>query len=177
MFGNFNFSSPNMNYFFFSIFRNVYEPLILKNLTRDDFAPFAYSSQPIIIKNAVSHWPAIKLLNFTYLKNLYENIPGALDEECQFLHFRSEFMSLRDVFQKISNNNENLKFPNHDYNDDNDNGKQKPWYVGWSNCHPVVLDELRKLYPRPHFLPEDAEMPNTDYIFLGYEQGAIMHVR
>lgn len=52
-----------------------------------------------------------------------------------------------------------------------------PWYVGWSNCHPVVLAELRKLYPRPHFLPDDAEMPNTDFVFLGYEQGAIMHVR
>lgn len=45
-----------------------------------------------------------------------------------------------------------------------------------SNCHPEVLEKLRKLYPKPHFLPEDSEMPNTDFVFLGYEQGAIMHV-
>lgn len=52
----------------------------------------------------------------------------------------------------------------------------KPWYVGFSNCQTDILFELRKLYPVPHFLPSDAEFPNTDYIFLGYDQGAIMHV-
>lgn len=52
----------------------------------------------------------------------------------------------------------------------------KPWYVGFSNCQIEILQELRKLYPIPHFLPADAEVPNTDYIFLGYDQGAIMHV-
>lgn len=56
------------------------------------------------------------------------------------------------------------------YNGSNDN------FFCRSNCHPIVLSELRKLYPKPHFLPDDAEMPNTDFIFLGYEQGAIMHV-
>lgn len=53
---------------------------------------------------------------------------------------------------------------------------QEPWYIGWSNCHPGVLQELRKLYEKPHFLPVDAEMPNTDFVFLGWEQGAVMHV-
>ena len=51
------------------------------------------------------------------------------------------------------------------------------WYVGFSNCQPAILRELRKLYPIPHFLPEYVELPNSDYIFLGYEQGATMHVR
>lgn len=137
--------------------------MILKNLTREEFAPFAYSSQPIIIKNAVAHWPASKILNFAFLKNLYERIPGALDEDCQFLQFRSDFKTLKDVFRMSS---ERASFTD----------GYPPWYVGWSNCHPIVLEELRKLYPRPHFLPTDAEMPNTDYIFLGYEQGAFMHV-
>ncbi|GBP03245.1 39S ribosomal protein L18, mitochondrial [Eumeta japonica] len=50
------------------------------------------------------------------------------------------------------------------------------WYVGWSNCHPGVLNDLRKLYGRPHFLPEDAELSNTDYVFLGYELGSYMHI-
>lgn len=50
------------------------------------------------------------------------------------------------------------------------------WYVGFSNCQEVILDQLRQLYPRPHFLPKDAEIPHTDYIFLGFDQGAVMHV-
>lgn len=51
-----------------------------------------------------------------------------------------------------------------------------PWYVGFSNCQTAVLHELRRLYPIPHFLPADAELPNTDYIFMGFDQGATMHV-
>lgn len=53
---------------------------------------------------------------------------------------------------------------------------QPPWYVGFSNCQPKVLQQLRKLYEIPHFLPADAEVPNTDYVFMGYAQGAIMHL-
>lgn len=146
-------------------FRSIDGPLVLQNITRSDFAPFAYSSQPIIIKNAVAHWPALKLLNYSYLKDLYEKVPGAMDEDCQFLHFRSaDIKSLKDFFSMPKSRVE-MK-----------DGSDLTWYVGWSNCHPVVLEELRKLYPRPHFLPEDAEMPNTDYIFLGFEQGAFMHL-
>ena len=97
---------------------------------------------------------------------MYLKYPDALDavqDECQFLHFKSNFHTLKDVF-KMSEDRAALK------------SGQQPWYVGWSNCNPSILNELRKLYPKPHFLPEDAEMPNTDFIFLGYEQGAIMHV-
>lgn len=50
------------------------------------------------------------------------------------------------------------------------------WYVGFSNCQANILSELRTLYTRPHFLPADAEIPNTDYTFLGYNEGAVMHV-
>lgn len=144
--------------------RGVQSPIILSNCSREEFKPYAYSSRPIIIKNAVSHWPAAQFLNFTFLKDLYQKHPAALDsfhEDCQFLHFKSNFQTLRDVFRM---------------SEDFRTG-HKPWYVGWSNCNPVILAELRKLYPKPHFLPEDAEMPNTDFVFLGYEQGALMHVR
>lgn len=133
---------------------------------RNSPQPYAYSSAPIIIKNAVSHWPAVTLLNYTYLKDLYLRTPGALDsvhEDCQFLHFKSNFMSLHQVFEMPRERAEMV-------------AGQQPWYIGWSNCHPMILAELRKLYPRPHFLPSDAEMPNTDFIFLGWEQGAVMHV-
>lgn len=137
-------------------------PLILKNMTREEFEPYAYSSLPIVIKNAVRHWPASKLLNLKLLKKIYDSHPGALDENCNFLHFHSDLKSIRDVFN-MPEERANLS-------------AGSTWYVGWSNCHPGVLEELRKLYGRPHFLPADAEMSKTDYVFLGYEQGDYMHV-
>lgn len=58
-----------------------------------------------------------------------------------------------------------------------ENGTE-PWYVGFSNCQIKILNELRKLYPvPPHFLPADSEIPSYDYIFMGYDEGANMHVR
>lgn len=45
-----------------------------------------------------------------------------------------------------------------------------------SNCHPDVLAIMREHYSVPHFLPEDAEHAHMDYIFIGYQQGAVMHV-
>jgi hypothetical protein len=35
---------------------------------------------------------------------------------------------------------------------------------------------MREHYSIPHFLPEDAEHAHMDYIFIGYQQGAVMHV-
>lgn len=44
------------------------------------------------------------------------------------------------------------------------------------NCHPIILNEMRKYYPKPHFLPEDCEIPSKEYVFMGYDAGATMHV-
>ncbi|XP_023180048.1 uncharacterized protein LOC111605628 [Drosophila hydei] len=142
--------------------KGVVAPLILPNLTREEFARYAYSSRPIIVKKAIAHWSAKQSLNYTSIKELYESVPGSLETACQFQHFNSDLKSLRDVF-KMSPKRVNLS-------------EGSPWFVGWSVCQPTVLAELRKLYPRPHFLPVDAEMPNTDFILMGYEQGAVMHL-
>ncbi|CAH2039457.1 unnamed protein product, partial [Iphiclides podalirius] len=53
---------------------------------------------------------------------------------------------------------------------------QSPWYVGWSNCHSVIKATMRQYYSIPEFLPEDAEFPETENIFLGYQIGAVMHL-
>lgn len=108
------------------------------------------------------HWPAREHLTYQYLKDMYNKWPDALNsfsDECQFLPFKSTFTSLSEFF----NMSESMVYSG-------------GWYVGFSNCHPNILQELRKLYPRPHFLPTDAEMPNTDYTFLGNGEGAVMHV-
>lgn len=147
--------------------RGVDSALILPaNLTRNDFEPFAYSSRPMVIKNAANNWPARKVFSLYFFKSLYDSIEGAYEsvtEECQFLHFKSNFASLDEVFSMSDQRALNLP------------GEQ-PWYVGWKNCHPQVLEIMKAFYDVPHFLPEDAEIPHTNYIFLGYEQGAIMHV-
>lgn len=144
--------------------RGIDRPLILPNMTRDAFLPYAYSLQPIILKNAVGHWSARAQLNYTVLRALYRRHPEDLrnfHDECQFLNFKSNFLTLEQFFAM---------------SDERASTGRPPWYVGFSNCQPAIIAELRNYYPIPHFLPADAEIPNTDYIFLGYEQGAIMHV-
>lgn len=142
--------------------RNVQGPLVLQNISRKEFSSYDYSSLPIVIKNAVSNWPASKVLDLKYLKKIYERHPGSLEEGCHFLNFHSDLKSIKDVFN-MPEERANLS-------------AGSTWYVGWSNCHPGVLNDLRKLYGRPHFLPEDAELSNTVYVFLGYELGSYMHV-
>lgn len=140
--------------------KNLKKPIIIKNISFGYDEYHQYASQPIIIKGAVSEWPASKVLNYSYVKELYLRNPKALDTECQFLNFRSNLFSLKDVFQMSKERVEN---------------KEEPWYVGFSNCDPEVLAQLRTLYPNPPpFLPFDTEVPNTDYIFMGYDEGVII---
>lgn len=100
---------------------DVSAPIVLNNATRDEFAPFAYTSKPIVIKKASLHWPAMHKFNFDFFKELYKSIDDSyrsVDEECQFLHFRSNFISIKDVFDmKVERV---LNKPG-----------QKSWYVGW----------------------------------------------
>ncbi|KAI8439911.1 hypothetical protein MSG28_001371 [Choristoneura fumiferana] len=100
---------------------NVTKPIILRNVSRRNFANYAYLSKPIIIKNAISHWRATYKLNFYTFKRLYENTVGSyesIDEGCQFLNFKTDLFTLKEVFDMP------------DARARNEPG-QKPWYVGW----------------------------------------------
>ncbi|XP_038223513.1 uncharacterized protein LOC119840825 isoform X2 [Zerene cesonia] len=141
---------------------NVTKPIILRNVTRSKFDKYAYSSKPIIVKNAIGHWRAVKEFHYDMFKKLYEDTVGSyesLEEGCQFLNFKSDLFTLREVFS----------MPRERVN--NDPG-QKPW----GNCHQGILHKLRKYYSVPNFLPDDAEYPATEHIFMGYEIGAVMHL-
>ncbi|EEB13286.1 conserved hypothetical protein [Pediculus humanus corporis] len=149
-----------------SMCENVTEVLNLQNCSREQFAKYAYTSKPLVIRNAASHWPAMKIFNFKFFKELFENIEGSyqsVEDECQFLTFKTEFISLKEVFNMSKKRVENGK-------------GEKPWYVGWSVCHSEMLAKMREYYPRPHFFPEEAEHSHLDYIFMGYQQGAVMHL-
>ncbi|XP_072397750.1 uncharacterized protein [Diabrotica undecimpunctata] len=145
---------------------NVTEPIILPNVSRDTFLPYNYGSKPVVIKEAFLHWPAMHVFSLEYFQKLYNNIEGSIrsvNEECQFLHFKSDFISVKDVFLMSEERSRNEP-------------TEKSWYVGWGNCHPTILEEMRKHYPKPHFLPEDSEIPSKEYIFMGYDDGATLHL-
>lgn len=100
---------------------NVTAPIILPNVTKEEFKKYAYISKPVVVKKAFLHWPAINHFDFNFFKRLYQNIEDSyksVDEECQFLHFKSDFISLRDVFAM-----EEARIRN--------SPGQKSWYVGW----------------------------------------------
>ena len=104
-----------------SMCENVTEVLNLQNCSREQFAKYAYTSKPLVIRNAASHWPAMKIFNFKFFKELFENIEGSyqsVEDECQFLTFKTEFISLKEVFNMSKERAENGK-------------GEKPWYVGW----------------------------------------------
>ncbi|XP_073974974.1 uncharacterized protein isoform X2 [Rhodnius prolixus] len=149
-----------------SICSNLSSVIVLPNVTREEFKKYAYSYQPIIVKGAALHWPARKSFNYYFFKEIFNRIEGAhesVEEECQFLKFKTDFASLREVFKMPPGRVKNSK-------------GYKPWYIGWSNCHPEVLKEMRLHYSKPHFLPLNAEHSHVDFIFMGYQQGAFMHL-
>lgn len=151
-----------------SICQGVRGVVELENVSRVDFARdgHAYSYRPIVVRGAAAGWPAMRTFSFDYLKRLYESTEGAyesVEDDCQLLTFKTEFLSLKDVFSMSRSRVLNL------------DGEQ-PWYVGWSNCHPGILASMRREYERPAFLPSDAEHAQHDFIFMGYSQGASMHL-
>ncbi|EZA60525.1 hypothetical protein DMN91_009957 [Ooceraea biroi] len=146
--------------------RDVESPLTLPNLTKEEFRAYSYSSRPMIIKSAAHDWPARTKFTLQFFRDLYERTKGAyesVEEECQFLGFKSNFANLREVLAMSE------RRALHREGED-------PWYIGWKNCHPQILDAMRQFYSVPHFLPDDAEIPYSNYIFLGYEEGAVMHL-
>lgn len=138
------------------------------NISTEEFvAKYAYSSIPVLIKDATSSWSAMTKFNFHYFKNLYTKVKGAfevIEEECQFFPYSTEFQTLKDVFN-MSDARANFT------------PGEKPWYIGWSNCHQEISAKLREHYVRPYFLPNDSESSIIDWIFMGGPgKGAFMHL-
>ncbi|EDO38068.1 predicted protein, partial [Nematostella vectensis] len=103
--------------------------------------------------------------NFTFLKKLYDSSKNSYkitEEECQFFPYKTEFLTLKDAFHMPK---ERAEF------------KGKPWYIGWSNCDPVVREKLRQHYQRPYFLPAESETSQQDWLFMGGPGlGAQIHI-
>ena len=92
----------------------------LSGLTVETFVNnFAFSSKPLVVKDATVNWTAMHEFSYEYFRKLYSEAKSALNEtyeECLFFQYKTEFHSLSEVFN-ISK--ERVEF------------KAEPWYVGW----------------------------------------------
>ncbi|XP_025083903.1 uncharacterized protein LOC112557950 [Pomacea canaliculata] len=139
-----------------------------RNISTQIFSEkYAYSGVPVLIKDAAVNWTAMSTFSFKFFKQLYTETEGsmeAVEDECQFFEYQTEFSSLKQVFNM---SDERASFQQ----------GEKPWYVAWSNCHKGIAKTLRSHYQKPYFLPEDSESIPTDWIFLGGSgPGANMHL-
>lgn len=92
------------------------------NISAHDFLKkYAYSAVPVLIKNATTNWSAMETFSYNYLKEIYLSTDGALEaveEECQFFPYKTEFKTLEDAFN-ISAERASFK------------EGEEPWYIGW----------------------------------------------
>ncbi|XP_064609038.1 uncharacterized protein LOC135473132 [Liolophura sinensis] len=147
---------------------NLRQVPVETNLTTKDFIEkYAYSGVPVLVKGATTTWSAMSVFSYQYFKELYQSRENALDdveEDCQFFPYKTEFATLKEVFD-MDEDRANLK------------QGQPNWYIGWSNCHPDTGAELRKHYSKPYFLPEDSETSVIDWMFMGGSgEGANLHL-
>lgn len=92
----------------------------LSNLSRDDFIRnYAYTSRPILVVGAVSHWSALDVFSYDYFKSLYMNSQEALQEDHdsgQFFAYSSNIRDLKGLFSLPS---------------DMATMETEKWYIGW----------------------------------------------
>jgi len=136
------------------------------SITPEEFhKKFAFTMKPLLIKGGQENWNARKIFNLDYFRKIYPIGSEALnrvERDCQFFPYKTNFTNLGDVFEMSKAR---------------ELGKEKPWYIGWSNCDGLTANELRKHYKKPTFLPEFYEHARTDWIFMGLPgYGAQMHI-
>lgn len=145
---------------------NVTGVAIVSNLSQDEFIEkYAFSMQPVLIVDAQDGWSAQNTFSFEFFRNIYKEGSEALtkvNKDCQFFPYQTEFTNLGEMLNMSKHRSE---------------GKEKPWYVGWSNCDGKAANILRKHYEFPYFLPKNLDHSKTDWVFMGLPgYGANMHI-
>lgn len=80
-----------------------------------------------MVTDAAANWTAMEIFSFAFLKDLYQDRHDV--EDCQFFPYKTEFKSLRDVFN-MSTSRALMK------------AGSKPWYVGWLVSHTYDSNNL-----------------------------------
>jgi hypothetical protein len=95
---------------------------IVNNITEDEFIhKYAYTAVPLLVRNAVQQWSALKIFSFDYFKEIYttdEDVILKVESDCQFFPYSTEFQTLGEVFRMSKARS--LHRP-----------EEKPWYIGW----------------------------------------------
>ena len=82
---------------------------------------YAYSGIPLLVKGGARNWTALDTFNFDYLRDLFQQTDGALEaveRDCQFFPYKTEFMSMEEVFDMPRARSQFKE-------------GEKLWYVGW----------------------------------------------
>eukprot|EP00058_Branchiostoma_floridae_P004667 XP_002590155.1 hypothetical protein BRAFLDRAFT_90890 [Branchiostoma floridae] len=150
-----------------SMCKGIQSAPVLEDISKEEFLQkYAYSGIPLLVKGATKSWTAMETFNYEYLKDLYESTEGALEaveNDCQFFPYNTDFGSLEEAFNMSAARSELRE-------------GEESWYFGWSNCDQTVGSALRKHYQKPYFLPEDSESSITDWLFMGWSGvGASIH--
>lgn len=104
------------------ICRDVRGFVVLENPSKEEFARYAYTGQPVVVRGATDHWSALKTFSFDFFREIYTRIPDAyesVENECQFFPFRTDFRRLSEVFAMPE---ERVRMTG---------VESKPWYIGW----------------------------------------------
>ncbi|XP_078495794.1 bifunctional arginine demethylase and lysyl-hydroxylase JMJD6-like [Ciona intestinalis] len=136
------------------------------NLSHEEFLEkYAFTMQPLVVKDGQINWTARETINFGYLKTIYTPGSKALDmvnSRCQFFPYNTDIDNMEEFFNMSKSRLE---------------GKEDHWYVGWSNCGGPSANVLKSHYKLPYFLPMELDHSRTDWIFMGLPgYGAPMHV-
>jgi len=140
----------------------------INRITMQQFAEgYAYSSRPLVVRNASLHWRAIKELNYHWLKDIYLSDSEILEyqhEDCWFNRYQTrEFRNLAAVF----------RLPEYRVSMAAGQG----WYVGWAVCQKQVAEALFEMFERPAFIDPDSTPPSKPWIFIGTPgPGAHSHI-
>ncbi|CAL8125519.1 unnamed protein product [Orchesella dallaii] len=136
--------------------------------SKEEFLKVAYLSKTIIIRGGAEKLGVTKRnLSIDKIKDIFASERGgirAVAYESTFLPFTSPFNTLEDALEIV---NDNFIWT----------GEDGPWYFGWSNEHLGASKKLKKLFPRPDFLPDEYDTTGSDWIFIGTPgPGAPMHL-
>lgn len=92
----------------------------VKNISQREFRMhYAYTGVPLVVTNATKKWSAFKVIDFQFLRKLYnmsKSNLGEVNEGCQFFPYLTNFKNLKEVFE-MSEKRAALR--------------EDQWYVGW----------------------------------------------